>query len=184
MRAYRRPREAEEEESAYVSMTDMTVGFLFIVMLMMAYFATQFGATDTVARDLYERVLMERDEARTERDQLKRDLDEAEADRNRLLEQLALANARIAELERMLSQLSVRNPLEAYLSQAAAERRRVLERLRDSLSVPPGLFVEVTDEGDALRFTGEGMFRSNSAELSSDAHRVVEELGTLLDEAI
>ena len=88
MRAYRRPREAEEEESAYVSMTDMTVGFLFIVMLMMAYFATQFGATDTVARDLYERVLMERDEARTERDQLKRDLDEAEADRNRLLEQL------------------------------------------------------------------------------------------------
>lgn len=141
MRAHRRPREAEEEESAYVSMTDMTVGFLFIVMLMMAYFATQFGATDS-------------------------------------------ANVRTAELERMLSQLSVRNPLEAYLSQAAAERRRVLERLRDSLSVPPGLLVEVTDEGDALRFTGEGMFRSDSAELSSDARRVVAELGTLLDEAI
>ena len=32
----------EDEESAFVSMTDMTVGFLFVVMILLAFVASEF----------------------------------------------------------------------------------------------------------------------------------------------
>ena len=280
MRAYRRPREAEEEESAYVSMTDLTVGFLFIVMMMMAYFATQFGATDTVPRALYEQALAERDRALAERDQLARMLRETEAELARLRneleaalariaelerllaavdaarqalaeklaqveadlrrlqataataeaeverlrreaaaaakaarelqrqqeaaladatariaaaeaelralrEALARAQARIAELEQLLARRDIRNPLEAYLSEAYAERRRLLEGLRRDLRwLHPDVLVEVSPEGDALRFQGEGLFASGSAQLRPQARRMVQDLARLLDDGI
>ena len=37
----RRAAREEEEESAFVSMTDMTVGFLFIIMILLAFFVSQ-----------------------------------------------------------------------------------------------------------------------------------------------
>jgi flagellar motor protein MotB len=189
MRAYRRHREAEEEESAYVSMTDLTVGFLFIVMLMMAYFATQFGAPDAVPREFYERTLAERDEARAERDRLMRDLDEMRAERDRLVRQLldrqaelSRAQERIAELERLLLQ---RDPLESYLSSAYDERRRLLEGLRSELArMHPSILIEVSPEGDALRFQGEGLFASGSAALRPQARQIVQDLARLLDDGI
>jgi flagellar motor protein MotB len=198
MRAYRRPREAEEEESAFVSMTDMTVGFLFIVMLMMAYFATQFGATDTVPRELYETTLAERDaererlarqldevqaerdEARAERERLAQQLDEVRAELDRLREELSRAEARSAELER-----DPRNPLEAYLSAASDERRRLLMGLRaELLRLHPGILIEVSPEGDALRFQGEGLFATGSATLRPQALQIVQDLARLLDDGI
>ena len=39
----RRVRESDEQESSFVSMTDLTVSFLFIVMLLMAFFATRYA---------------------------------------------------------------------------------------------------------------------------------------------
>ena len=39
--AFRRHQREEEEESAFVSMTDMTVSFLFVVMILLAFFASQ-----------------------------------------------------------------------------------------------------------------------------------------------
>jgi chemotaxis protein MotB len=280
MRAYRRPREAEEEESAFVSMTDMTVGFLFIVMLMMAFFATQFGATDTVPQELYETTLAERDAERAERERLAQRLAELQAERNRLREALSRAEARIAELERLLAQSDAarqalaerlteteerlvaldaalaaradetsrlrsalleiearlqelqrqsdeavaegarrlaaaeaelralrqaltraneriaelerllaqrdpRNPLEAYLSAAYDERRRLLEGLRAELvRLHPGILIEVSPEGDALRFQGEGLFATGSATLRPQALQIVQDLARLLDDGI
>ncbi|MBK5928454.1 OmpA family protein [Rhodobaculum claviforme] len=272
MRAYRRHREAEEE-SAYVSMTDLTVGFLFIVMLMMAYFATQFSATDNVSRELYEQMTADRDRlaqalARTEleRDRLKdslsraevrmadlvrlraqadaarqalaerlaaaetelgalssaiaasederarlrsevvatearllelqRHLDEAvsggatrlaavEAELRALRQALAHANERIAELERLLAQRDPRNQLEAYLSAAYDERRRLLEGLRSDLSrLHPSILIEVSPEGDALRFQGEGLFATNAFTLNPQSLQIVQDLARLLDDGI
>jgi chemotaxis protein MotB len=273
MRAHRRPREAEEEESAYVSMTDLTVGFLFIVMLMMAYFATQFSSTDTVSRELYEETLAERDRlerelanaeaqldsmraeldwARARINELERLLAEADAARQVLAERLAaleaelaalrislaanqteaerlrreavaaearlselqrqleaefsggttrlaaleaelralrdalvLARARVAQLERLLAEIDTRNPLEAYLSEAYDERRRLLERLQSDLSqLHPNILIEVSPEGDALRFQGEGLFASGSPVLRPQARQVVQDLARLLDAGI
>ncbi len=39
----RRTNEDDEQESSFVSMTDLTVSFLFVVMLLMAFFATRYA---------------------------------------------------------------------------------------------------------------------------------------------
>jgi flagellar motor protein MotB len=41
----------EEEESVFISMTDMTVSFLFIVMILLAFFATQIAPGETVPKE-------------------------------------------------------------------------------------------------------------------------------------
>lgn len=46
-----RRRHAEEEgESVFVSMTDLTVSFLFILLVLLAFFATQIQPDDVVPR--------------------------------------------------------------------------------------------------------------------------------------
>lgn len=42
----------EEEESVFISMTDMTVSFLFIVMILLAFFATQIAPGETVPKEM------------------------------------------------------------------------------------------------------------------------------------
>lgn len=56
--SFRLRKEEEEEESVFISMTDMTVGFLFIVIILLAFFATQIAPGETVPKVL----LDERDE--------------------------------------------------------------------------------------------------------------------------
>jgi outer membrane protein OmpA-like peptidoglycan-associated protein len=62
--AFRQRLTEEEEESVFVSMTDMTVSFLFIVMILLAFFATQITPGETVPKhelEEAERVIEERD---------------------------------------------------------------------------------------------------------------------------
>lgn len=69
MRSHRRiRREEEEEESSFVSMTDLTVSFLFVLMVLVAFLATKIGAPDSVSEAIHAAVLAERDTARQERD--------------------------------------------------------------------------------------------------------------------
>jgi hypothetical protein len=46
----RKRRGEEEDESVFVSMTDMTVSFLFIVILLLAFFASRYSNDDVVPR--------------------------------------------------------------------------------------------------------------------------------------
>lgn len=64
-------RREEEGESAFVSMTDLTVSFLFIILILLAFFATQFRPEET------------------EPDQLADHLKELSSVREELLERLA-----------------------------------------------------------------------------------------------
>src|SRR6476661_2134971 len=97
--AFRRHQREEEEESAFVSMTDMTVSFLFVVMILLAFFASRFNPKESVPKGLYDHVVRERD-------------DFAAA--------LAASNAKVAsleaEIERLLAKLQEKNPLEEYLT--------------------------------------------------------------------
>lgn len=123
----RRQAHEEEEESAFVSMTDMTVSFLFIVILLLAFFARKYSDDDTVQRMVHDRVVAERDAAieerdslRAERDQLVQelrasnaaleetriDLKEALAEIERLRRRVAVQDERIVALEREVEQLS------------------------------------------------------------------------------
>lgn len=217
---WRRVHDEEEEESAFVSMTDMTVSFLFIVMILLAFFASRFKDDDIVSRRSYDEVVEQRDqaegqvqslttrleEALAELATVRDDLSQAEADRDTaraevarlkallsvLEKDLAAAedeNVRLAaevdRLQRILDRLNPRNPLETYLAKAAAARLHILQDLRDRILIDfPDLQVEISAESDALRFQGEGLFKTGSAALSSDKRRIVEMIAGRLDDIL
>lgn len=163
--------QAEEEESVFVTMTDMTISFLLIIMILLAFFATQISDDETIPLTAYERVRQERDDLRGENEELKAQISELKAE--------------IAWLEREIEQLRVVNPLEAYLSQAIDQRREFLVDLRDRLLVEfPELQVVISPEQDALRFQGEGLFRSGSSQLEPRQREIVDTMGRLLDEIL
>ena len=223
----RRRTQEEEEESVFVTMTDMTISFLLIVMILLAFFATQLSSQDTVPREQFNIILndlraaradirrleAERDAAVADRDAAREALDAAIAERDAAIlerNQLREANAfllnRITELEVLVDQLQrdledVRaerdellerlarlqqvNPLEAYLAQAIEQRREILIELRERLLIEfPDLQVVISPEQDALRFQGEGLFRSGSSQLETRQRRIVETMGRLLDEIL
>ena len=218
---------AEEEESVFVTMTDMTISFLLIIMILLAFFATQLNDDETVPLTAYERVRQERDDLRVENQGLRSSVEALEAElarvtseletvtaeRDRLrsqLDQLRDENealqARVAELEEEneqlrsridqlveeierlreeIERLQVLNPLEAYLSQAIDQRREIIVELRDRLLIEfPELQVVISPEQDALRFQGEGLFRSGSSQLEPRQRAIVETMGRLLDEIL
>lgn len=172
MRGGLRPRQREEEEeSAFVSMTDMTVSFLFIVILLLAYFASKYNDQNMVPRADYDIVVEERDNAHQEIIQLQK----------RITQQ----QETIAELKRELEKLRKIDPLETYLALSAFERRRILETLRDQLRIDfPDLQVFISEENDALRFQGDGLFASGSSSLRPDKRTIVETLATRLSQIL
>ena len=224
----------EEEESAFVSMTDMTVGFLFIIMILLAFFASQIRDADTVSRDVYEAVQTDRDEWRAlaelraeEISQLQDELTTVTAERDALIlerdalaeelqtareriqaaeEELAKLRRRVEELERLVTDLRQQiiekdrriaeleeeikrlkriDPLEAYLAQVAKTRRDVLIQLRDAILLDfPDLQVELSEESDALRFQGEGLFASGSPNLTREKQEIVARLAQRLNEVL
>ena len=230
----KRLRHEEEEESAFISMTDMTVGFLFIMMILLAFFASQMQEPDAVSRSDYDRVIAERDswqeraESRAEvilrleaeiaalkrqRERLQDEVSdlntaleverakvteltsELEAARARitdlearireLLQQVAERDEQIEDLRRQLAELQKIDPLEAYLAQVSQARREVLQRLRDAIRADfPDLQVELSEESDALRFQGEGLFASGRSDLARDRREIVARLAQRLDEVL
>jgi flagellar motor protein MotB len=227
-------RREEEEESAFVSMTDMTVGFLFIMMILLAFFASQARETETVPLSRFDEMVEQRDQWRElaetraktieelekklaealrqvkvltaqvteltkERDALLadnaalknenetlvlriRELEELIED---LREQIEEKNEEIEELRAQLASLDQVDPLEAYLARVSMARREVLARLRDAILADfPDLKVELSEESDALRFQGEGLFASGSPDLTREKAAIVSKLAERLDEIL
>lgn len=220
-------RHEEEEESAFVSMTDMTVGFLFIMMILLAFFASQMRDPDSVSKTQFDAVVVQRDTFKHERDdfeqqsirwrsiaetrairisdleamlaQLEQDRDALKAlvgrleiERDELKveiaaaeDEIAVKDALITELQRKLDELKAVDPLEAYLAQVALVRRQVLVRLRDAIRADfPDLQVELSEESDALRFQGEGLFASGRSNLANSKAEIVSRLAQRLDEVL
>lgn len=122
--AQARTQAQDDDESAFVSMTDLTVSFLFIVMLLMAFFAARY------------------------------------ADKTP-------------------------DPLEDYLQRAALARLTVLKALRDGIQAEfPNLVVEISTQGDALHFRGEGLFEHNASALLPRPRRIVEAIADSLHEVL
>lgn len=188
----RRRHQEEDEESAFVSMTDMTVSFLFILIILLAFFASQLQDEDTVARSVHDSVVTERDAARATAEMLARERALLAAERDALVAEvarleamLAQREARIRELEQRIADLTPDNPLETYLSAVAAERLRILETLQRQLKVDfPDLQVIISAEMDALRFKGDGLFQSGSSVLAEDKRAIVRAIATRLDEIL
>ncbi len=255
MRGARRRIEEEDEESVFVPMTDMTVSFLFIVIILLAFFASQFKDDDSVSRSIHDAVVSQRDAAtaradaaEAERDRLERLLAEAEAARDAALADLSAALAEIERLRALLSEARTREAvaiaardvaveerdvaraeaarldaalaeavtraeeaeralaealrridrlqreiellrrasstvLQTYLAEVALARASLLARIRNELELEfPDLEIRISSESDALRFEGEGLFRTSSAELqNARARDLVERIAEVLD---
>ena len=164
-RGARRHSQEEEEESAFVSMTDMTVSFLFILMILLAYFASQFKSGETVLKIQYDEVV------------------ETAENRKIKIEELL---QKIRALEQKLEDVTRPNPLETYISQTANQRRELLEHLRKQLLAEfPDLNVVISAENDALRFQGDGLFNSNSAALKDQRTvQIVQRIAARLNEIL
>jgi flagellar motor protein MotB len=203
-------REEEEEESVFVPMTDMTVSFLFILMLLLAFFAVQITDTKTVPIDVYDKAKQALEEAEHKIVDLQQNVDalirQAEAlraEREQLIQQIKdrdeKLNSQAAEILRLKAQvdrlqeeirrlealLREKNPLEAYIQQASASRVEILKAIREKLLVQfPNLQVDVSPEQDALRFQGEGLFASGVRELVPDKRAIIERIAELMNGAI
>lgn len=185
MRRIDRHHEPEGEESAFVSMTDMTVSFLFIVMILLAFFASQYSGSDVVPKPEYQRVVSQLKAVEAVRDELveqtKKQINKIEQLNQRIIE----LEAEIKQLKERLSKLELTDPLERYLAETAAERRRILETLQKELKVDfPELKVMISQESDALRFEGDGLFNSGSSELRPDRRAIVEKIATRLNQLL
>lgn len=182
---FRVQHQEEEEESAFVSMTDMTVSFLFIVMLLLAFFASQYSENDTVSRTIYEDVVAERNTLLEEIEKLRALVSEKEKRIEEQRDEITQLQQKIAELEEIIAKSKKPDPLEAYLTRSAAERRRILETLRDQLKVDfPDLQVVISEESDALRFQGEGLFDRGVSTLKADRRAVVEKIAARLEQIL
>ena len=164
-------RAADEEESVFVTMTDMTVSFLFVIMILLAFFAAQIGDDDSVPRFRHDAIVDQRDETMLRL--------EAAVDENESLER------RNEELEAEIERLKEPNPLEAYLAAAISRQGEIVEEIRDRLAGEfPDLQVGVSPERDALRFQGEGLFRTDSSQLDGRQLSIVQTMGELLNEIL
>ena len=174
MRAAVPRRHEDEEESAFVSMTDMTVSFLFIVMILLAFFASQLHDPDKVPRADFDRVVRERDDLSKQNAALSQEVQAQAAT-------IKQKDARIQELEDELKRLSAR-AIETYLTAVAEQRKQLLEQLQAKLKVDfPDLQVVISDEMDALRFKGDGLFKSNESAIRPEKRAMVENLATHLN---
>src|SRR4051794_5595904 len=126
--AIRRLQHDEEEESAFVSMTDLTVSFLFIVIILLAFFASQFTDGKTIPVDQYNKVVAERNSLRDSKEILERELTE-------LRRLLALNASELAQLRREREALLAENAdLRGRIAALAEElRQERLNRLQNYL---------------------------------------------------
>lgn len=138
MRNLRRSnREEEEEESVFVPMTDMAVSFLFILMILLAFFAVRFSDKDTVPRSVHEELRNEFNQVSLERDNLMIERDDLLVEIGRL--QL--------EIERLLSQIEDLEEVNLGLREQIRERDKRIKEVsleRDKLIIKrDGLLVEI-----------------------------------------
>jgi outer membrane protein OmpA-like peptidoglycan-associated protein len=197
-------REEDEEESVFVPMTDMTVSFLFIVMILLAFFAVRFSDKDTVPRSVhdqlrqqYEITVVEKNKLELERNKLiaelsqaKNKIKELKLKIEELLEKVQDLEVKISKLEKkvidLIQQLRRRDPIEAYLVAAQAQRAEILGQIEKALKLEFGenVKVEISPENDALRFKGEGLFKNDSRILAPNKRKIIEKLAELISNAV
>ena len=99
----------EEEESVFVTMTDMTISFLLIIMILLAFFATQINSNKTVPISDHERVIQERDMLRAKNQKLSSKVADLRAGLARFRSALDAVTAKRDRLLSELNQLQVEN---------------------------------------------------------------------------
>lgn len=158
MRSLRRKRsEDDEEESAFVPMTDMTVSFLFIVMILLAFFAVQFSDEDNVPRSVYEQVV---------------------EDRKNLIEDVRILKIEINKLKEFLEKLKLENSdLKDRNNDLTIENSRLKRELNKAFI----LISELEERIDLLVIEREGLELLNE-KLDARIKELYDEIRDLIKE--
>lgn len=193
---YRHRKSTTDGESVFVSMTDMTVGFLFIVMILLAFFASKYNDENTVRLDIHQSAVQSRDQViailRDKVEQLEQELDQALKTIQELKQENIENQEKIAELEKLIKELEQElqeykrpDALSEYRDTVSATRLKLLHQLQQRLKDRfPELPVDVVPDEGTLRFQGEGLFDTNSFKLSNEKQEVVKTLSSALLEVL
>ena len=141
--AGRTGRREEESESAFVSMTDLVVSFLFILLVLLAFFATQFKPTDTVPHSEYRK--------------LEQDADALRETAAGLRERLSVAEQRLADTVPRSEYEKLERDADALRETVTGVRERLSvagQQLADT--VPRSEHEKLERDADALRETVTG----------------------------
>ena len=156
---------SDEEESVFVTMTDMTISFLLIIMILLAFFATQLHEDETVPLRTYERVRQERDNLRVKNQGLSKALNavaiKLESVQGELISMTAERNRVRYEFDQLSSTLE---SLEAELARVKAERDQLLDEIKRLHSEKKALRAEVV------------LLRSELDKITTDRDRIQNEL--------
>ena len=125
-----RRRREEEEESVFVSMADMTISFLIILMILLAFFASRFNDDAMVPRERFERVQAELEEARVEIDLLEEEVERLSLRADITPEDLALLREEILRLQLLVQQIPILEEQVARLEGELADLEAVILELR------------------------------------------------------
>ena len=129
MSGYIKRAKPHVEESAFVSMTDMTISFLFVMLILLAFFATQIQNEDVVPKKEYDDVVVERDKLKKEVEKLKKKL--AKTD-----ELSIYLNAIAKEKQLIMEKI----------------RDKIYERF-------PGIHLEIERANGVIRLRGDDLFK-------------------------
>jgi flagellar motor protein MotB len=151
-----------EDESYFVSVSDLMVGLLFLFIIILMAFALNFRSAEDAAEETLDALTKERNVLELERDALESDQAALTLERDRLL-------ADRDRLAGIIGQLLARDALRAEL----------LTLIRQALAAR-GLEVEVDVENGILRLPESLLFATNEAELSETGRAAIGVLAEVL----
>jgi chemotaxis protein MotB len=132
-----------EGANYFASMTDLLVGVLFVLIIMVAYLAFQINS-ESVPWSIYEPVKEERDELKSEVVSLK---------------------ARIEELLKELLKAKQKNPLEEYMANGQATRDRIVDDTVKELQAR-NIDAKIGRSNNVITISGANLFASGHSTLT------------------
>lgn len=140
--------QVEEEESVFVTMTDMTISFLLIIMILLAFFATLDDEEDKVPLVTYERIRQERDDLLVQNEVLRSSIETLEAELARVRSDLEAVTADLHRLRIELNQVRTENEM---LQERVAELEGENEKLRSQIERLEEEIERLREEVEKLR---------------------------------
>lgn len=161
-------------------MADMTVSFLFILMILLAFFASQFHSEDTVPRAEYDRLRLEKEAIERELMTVGEIVDAGEP--SQVVAKVQAMKEELERLRRLLNAPDAPNQMELYNSAVAETRKNLLTSLKNRINQQiPDVNVSVSANFDALQFRGDGLFDSGSDIPTSSGRSRMRQIAAILD---
>lgn len=153
-----RPQE-EEEESVFISMADMTISFLFVIMILLAFFASQFTDPDMVPRTQYDELLKQKNDIEKELRQVQTIVGAPDL---QVSDEVQAMKDELEDLRRRLAVPDAPNQMEVYNNRVSKTRRALLTSLKKQIDDEiKGVNVSISANFESLQFSGDGLFETN-----------------------